>query len=95
MSHYVQISVSNTDIFIRSTNSPFVFHCKYPTIGCYFFHLYLYNTNCSSDMNDTLVSDPQNHDRKRRATCTILILGIAMNDSVGNVHENGTLLYSD
>jgi len=30
-----------------------------------------------------LVSDPQNHNRKRKTTCTILILGIAMNGSVG------------
>jgi len=39
---------------------------KHQTIGCYFFHLYLYSTNSSSDMNDTLVSDPQNHNRKTK-----------------------------
>jgi len=51
---------------------------KHQPMGCYFFHLYLYNTNSSSDINDTLVSDPQNQNRKRRATCTILILWMAL-----------------
>jgi len=41
-------------------------------------------------MNDTLVSLPQNQNSKKTA-CTLLILGIAMNDSVGNIHKNDTL----
>ena len=31
--------------------------------------------------------------KKNYATCTILILGIAMNGSVGDLYEKDTLLY--
>jgi hypothetical protein len=44
-------------------------------------------------MNNTLVFNPQKIiTEKKHATCTILILGIAMNGFVGDLFENHTLL---
>jgi hypothetical protein len=42
-------------------------------------------------MNDTLDLIYKTITQKN-ATCTILILGMAMNGSVGNIHKNDTLL---
>jgi len=85
MWHYLQLSVSNTNILIRSTNSSFISQCRTSNHGL----LFLYISICKAltilqiYVNDTLVSDPQNHNRKRKTTCTILILRIALNGSVG------------
>ena len=65
MWQYLQISVSNTDILIRSTNSPF-FQFKKSNHRLLFFDLYFYSTNSFSDMNATLVSNPQNHNRNKK-----------------------------
>ena len=81
---------SNTDISIRVTNSLFVSQCKISNHGLLFYiYIYLYSTNSSSDLNDTLVSGPQlENQNRKKTTCTILILGIAM---IGNIHKNDTL----
>jgi hypothetical protein len=54
------------------------------------FYFNFKNTNSFLGMNDTLDLICKIITQKK-VTCTILILGMSMNGSVGNIHKNDTL----